>query len=267
MTTEIAKATLRRDDLDPPPSSSPERADVQPLVPLFSPGQVGGATFLGGPLAGVWLMATNYARLRRPRAARWTAIAGVVLTAAYLGLALFLPESIPRAMIWLPGLLVMLSLARQLQGSAFADHVQRGGPLMSNWNTVGRGVVALVLTLGLVMGGAFGVDLATRPDSVQFGDSQVFHDEGASSADAARVGAVLEKRGFFGSPVDVFVERRHDGLVIRFVVEESAINDDATRDQFAALGERLAADLGGQIFVELTSPELELRVPVGWSGK
>jgi hypothetical protein len=127
-----------------------------PTYKLYTPWQVFGATFLGGPLAGAWLIGSNDAALGHPenrsKALLWGGIATVIL----LVLAIFiLPEQTPRSLIPIVSCVVLMSLAKSQQGSLVEAHLAKGGNKGSVWQVIGIGLLGLVVTLAIGFALAF----------------------------------------------------------------------------------------------------------------
>lgn len=116
---------------------------------LYSPGQVAGAAFLGGPLAGCWLMAANYSEFGNEGARRQTLIWGVLGTLAVLGLSLVLPARFPNSVLPVAYALVLRQAAVGLQGTQFEQHLAAGGQKHSWWRVVGISLVCLVVVLAM----------------------------------------------------------------------------------------------------------------------
>jgi hypothetical protein len=127
---------------------------MAPRFRLFSHYQIGGATFLGTPLAAAVLLAINYRRLRRPRAA-WIALAIGLAVTALLVLLSFVPTDLPDTVyttIWDSLMSIFIALAgfraaEVAQGRALAAHKREGGRLESGWTWVGISLATTLLVL------------------------------------------------------------------------------------------------------------------------
>ncbi len=147
------------------PLSSQETLPTQetmstPTYRLYTPWQVFGATFLGGPIAGAWLLGSNYVSLGQPdnrnKALLWGGIATVIL----LILAIFiLPEQTPRSLIPIISCTLLMSLAKSQQGSLVEAHLAKGGSKGSVWQVIGIGILGLVITLAIALALAFLIPL------------------------------------------------------------------------------------------------------------
>jgi hypothetical protein len=116
---------------------------------LYSSGQVGGAAFLGGPLAGCWLMAANYSEFGND-SARWQMLIwGVLGTLAVLGVSFLLPTRLPNALLPAVYAYTLSELADRLQGTQFDQHLAAGGRKHSSWRVVGVSVVCLVVVVAM----------------------------------------------------------------------------------------------------------------------
>lgn len=137
----------------------PPTADVgvspSSVGPLYSPGQVAGATFLGSPIAGCWLLAANFRELGKFDARRNTLLAGALATIAVMVLALTLPDNFPNLVLPLAYTIALRQTAEWLQGPDFRLHLAEPGSKHSNWRVVGIGVgwmiIFVVVMFGIVL--------------------------------------------------------------------------------------------------------------------
>ena len=168
-----------------------DSATFLPLRALYSPNQIGLAQ-LGAP----WLLALNYRRLGRRRAAWITCVLGM---AASVALVLEAPESVAFAFI---GALLVFPLAWELQGRAFRRHVALGGRHASSLAALATGAGWLVLLVVL----AVAVQGPDQPQELRFGLAHVVVERNATADEAHAVADVLSE--FFakhpGAPVYVF---------------------------------------------------------------
>ena len=124
-----------------------------PALPTraYSPGQVAGAAFLGSPIAGSWLLASNYILFGQPSKRGPAIFWGVAITFAVFTLALFLPEDSPNALV--PGVytLAYQQFAKRTQGELFDSYCSAGGRKHSHWRVFGIGTVFLIVVIGLMI--------------------------------------------------------------------------------------------------------------------
>ena len=219
----------------------PEGATVIPTYSLYSRGQIGLTTFLCGPLAGGWMLFTNWRRLREPGKARFVLIGTIVTIAALLALAIATPN-IPHMPLGLAGLVAILALAAQ-QRFAYDDHVARGGARAGNGAAALVGVLSLLVLLVAIVGGAVVFFLATRAPEVDFGDDHtVQYTAGGTEAEARAVGENLQHAGFFlpNHPASVGVRRSGTHHVVEFVIQDQYIDDLSTWSEFRRNGRILS---------------------------
>lgn len=112
--------------------------------PLFRVSGIGLATFLGTLLAGGILLAMNERALGRPQRALPVLLLSLVAMAAMVAVPALLPEDLPAITFWLPPLVAMVLLARQLQGAAIDARIAAGLPMRSNWLAAGIAVLTMV---------------------------------------------------------------------------------------------------------------------------
>ena len=131
----------------------------------YSPGQVGFAALVGGPIAGFIVLASNFALFWAPKQRRQALLWGLVSEIALLVLVLVLPDRFPVVvvpMICIPALVI---LATRTQGAHFDEYIQSGGVKHSHWRVFGIGLLCFgVRAICLVL---LGVGLAlTGTDSL-----------------------------------------------------------------------------------------------------
>jgi len=149
------------------PSENPYRPPSADLstgpheaLPLYSPGQIGGVTLLGGPLAGAFLLAANYAGLNDATARTRTLAIGLLGSIAFFALAIAVPAGLSRPLP-IVSVIAMRSIADSLQGERYRKRLAAGGRRYSNWRVAGLGALFLVATLA-----AFVVLILAFPDFV-----------------------------------------------------------------------------------------------------
>lgn len=135
------------------PVASSETAPPPPPYRQYSTGQMTGATVLGSPLAGCWLLASkNYERLGDRSARNRTWVTGVLATVGAMTLGFFLPDNFPNSIIAISYTLGFREHFRLSQGTVFKKHIAAGGGRYSNWRAAGIGLLFLVGLL-VVIGG------------------------------------------------------------------------------------------------------------------
>src|SRR5690606_17821281 len=72
------------------PNARLDAAGTGAVVPLYSPGQVAAAGFLGGPVGLIWFLKANFAALGNARLERKTVVLGIVLLVALVAIMPFL---------------------------------------------------------------------------------------------------------------------------------------------------------------------------------
>jgi hypothetical protein len=119
---------------------------------LYTQTQIRAGSFLGGPIAAVYLLRENFRVLDRAPEARATVLWGVVVIAGILALLPFLPTRFPNYLI---PLLYMFGAGYvadqwQLRKQAILDSGKYR--IQSNWRVFGMSVLCLIaFTLALVL--------------------------------------------------------------------------------------------------------------------
>src|ERR1700678_2439839 len=87
------------DNLYAPPNSNVADFASSGSMSLYSPRQIYTAAFLGGPLAGAWLLSRNFDLLSKGSDCRKALFVGVVVIIALFPLLLVLPKNFPHMII------------------------------------------------------------------------------------------------------------------------------------------------------------------------
>jgi hypothetical protein len=148
-----------------PPSAVVEDRNINaallPNARLYSPRQIRIGTFLGGPIAAVYLLRANFLALNRTSEAHTTILCGIALLAGLLVLVPFLPKHFPNFLI--P---ILISIAAgfvadkwQLSKQAIVD--SGSYEFQSNWRLLGITLLSiiaflLIIVVGIVSLTAFG---------------------------------------------------------------------------------------------------------------
>jgi hypothetical protein len=245
-----------------------------PAYRLYDVGAAALAAFLGSPLAGAVLIASNYRKLGQGGNGLLALLlgAGASVGEIYLGLTSTKSPAIATLALFA----ITWFAANELQGSAIKTHVAWGGQLFSKWRAVW---VALVTTL--VLGGGVVAYLyhtgqlqkiiaqaqqqqkqlqtpqnptqtpqnpvPTPQNTVTIGTKdQVLFSGTATVNEATALGNALKAAGYFQDRgVTVLLSKGAGGTVIGFVVADGAWNQAGTVSQFEEIGRGVASTVGG----------------------
>ena len=118
-------------------------------IKLHSTKAIGGATFLGGPLAAGYLIKENFNALNKPHEGRKSLIIGIITTIVLFGGIFMVPEKIidkiPNPVIPLIYTLIILGIVERKQGEILKKHKEYGNPFYSGWRAAGIGFVSLLI--------------------------------------------------------------------------------------------------------------------------
>ena len=131
---------------------------------LYRVSGIGVATLLAGFAAGGLLLALNARRLGRPNAMLHYFGGALLATAGVIAMGLLLPENIPSAVFVVPQILIMLHLARSLQGTALAQHEAAGGRFESNWKAFGISILTIIALFAVIIAGMLLFDPALHAE-------------------------------------------------------------------------------------------------------
>lgn len=118
---------------------------------LFTPGQATLACVIGGPVAGGWLMARNFAAWGQRKEAWLTIAAGIGATLSLLVIGMLAPKHTGRTGLAILGVIGVKWTATSLQGRAVAAHQAGGGPIESWWKAFGLGLLNAVVVCSAVI--------------------------------------------------------------------------------------------------------------------
>lgn len=249
-----------------PPVAPPAAPPGHPSTyELYSPGQVVIAAVLGSPLAACWLMYLNHRRRGHGAYATRVLVVGTVATLALLLLAIVLPDRIG-GFVPIATLAAVHQLA-QRDRPLFEAHVAAGGRRASVWKAIGAGVGGMVAILAIVVPIAVGTDLLAG-DQVDFGaDQHVLYEEGATEADARKLGDYLVEIKFFNGQggKDVTLKKDGAGFVVVFVVADGAWLDEALVHDFDTIRGRISSRVfgGRPVAIELCDDMLFTKKKIG----
>lgn len=134
----------------PPEANLDANEDIKTYdFELYKISGIGLATFVGSALAGGFLISQNYKRLGNVKMANTALTYSVLATVAMMLLAYFLPENmnISNMVFTVIQVVVMVQVAKQLQGKTIGDHVSHGGQMASNWKAFGLSLLIIIAML------------------------------------------------------------------------------------------------------------------------
>jgi len=125
-------------------------------IKLYSSKAISGATFLGGPMAGGYMIGENYKALNKPIEGRNSLIIGIVSTIVLFTGIFMIPESIidkvPRQFIPLVYVGIIWGIVEWKQGEVLKLHQENGNSFYSGWKAALIGLISL----GIISIGVFG---------------------------------------------------------------------------------------------------------------
>jgi hypothetical protein len=247
-----------------PPQTNPP--PLPPAHKLYDVGAVGVATLLGTPVAGSILMALNYRRLGKTRAAVMTFLAGIGVTVFDIAAFFFLPGAW-RWALPLVGVLTTFYFAIKVQGPLVKQHVSQGGKRGSLLIALGLGAAFYLLISIATLGPTLSLLRTSFPTggSVTIGTKdEVIYGHGATQKEAAALGQALKSQGFFQDRgADVILWKDTEGAIVSFCVKEGIWNDPKAVSDSAEIGRAIAPAIGGTpIKVRLVNSLLQVKKEV-----
>lgn len=110
------------------------------------------ATFLGGPLAGAWLMASNFKAMGETvRATRTWVFAVMALVLVFLLSYIPSLDKIPSLFYSFAFCWTAHFLTRKYQGPQLQLHQENGGQFYTTWRAVGIGLIGMAVVLVIIL--------------------------------------------------------------------------------------------------------------------
>jgi hypothetical protein len=120
--------------------------------PIYNRTHIQLATFFGGPLAIIYILAENFKQLGQPEKVKRTWFIGIISLLLVITLGSFIPETwkIPTLVFPLIFLSVGAAIMHRIQGNEIKNHTDNGGPVYSLWRAVVVGSVCLLIMLAFL---------------------------------------------------------------------------------------------------------------------
>lgn len=138
--------------------------DIQtPTKKIYKDRAIWAGTFLGGPLAGGYLIAENFKVFNEPDKAKKTWIYAIIATVLIIGGIFLVPnlDKIPRQLIPLIYTAIAYYLVKHFQGRQIDSHINAGGQVYNWWRAFGIGLIGTVVILLPIFGIALLSDTTT----------------------------------------------------------------------------------------------------------
>jgi len=116
---------------------------------FYTAAQVSFGAFLGGPLAGVFMLAKNFKRLGMEDHAATTGFWGLILIVPFIFAMFLIPESVPGVAVPAAICVIFMSLVKNYQQAGIDDLEKSGTIRFTHWRMIGVTIVALLITVAL----------------------------------------------------------------------------------------------------------------------
>jgi hypothetical protein len=149
-----------------------ELIDIDLEKNIYKKGHIQLATFLGGPLSIIYILAENFKQLGYPEKVKKTWIIGIILFILFIALIIFMEWNIntPNYLPSLISILIGTAIMQSWQGEDIKNHVDKGGRVYSYWRAVSIGVISLLITvvimgiLVIILDKSFGLGILKKTD-------------------------------------------------------------------------------------------------------
>lgn len=214
-----------------------------PIHKIYKDRAVWFGTFLGGPLAGGYIIAENFKAFNQPDKAKKTWIYTIIATIIILGGIISIPDSvkIPNQIIPLIYTGIAYYLVQHFQGANITAHINAGGQLHSWWRTLSVGLVGLAIILIAVFSIVFLIDNAAVNDTTKtYGLMKheiAFDKNNISETEVNKIADGLTKTTFFDASVTkyVYAKKVDDSFEISISCDKSVTSNSEALKPFVQL--------------------------------
>jgi uncharacterized membrane protein YiaA len=197
---------------------------------LYTLNQILWTTLLGGPFAGVFMIADNFNTLGEPSKKRQVLITGFVLCLAVVLIGIYIGNHSPNSsgVVYAGILAGAISLvAKSMQETKINEYFKNGGVKKTNWSCLRLAIIFLICTLTLGYGLAYSLIGKSMPTSAELSET----DGGfVTIDDFPELVAAIQKTGQNGAFWVVLVPRTagNDELAanLQYSIEDGALGLD-----------------------------------------
>lgn len=223
------------------------------------------ASFIGGPLAGGYVLASNFKLFSEPGKVRVTVISTMVFTVVLFWSLFLLPEvsPVPEHLIPIIYTATFAALMKYHQGARIDAHMAVGGAARKWWHVVVVALISLaILTLSLfvfVIIPSGGWDLEARTYGAM-GNEIAYEAGNLTTAEVDECAKALEIAGFFDSSQTsyIYLEKSGDTLLFSANVLDTNINDPEVVAWFSQMQDDLEAALPDRkVVINLMRDDIE----------
>ncbi|MEK7545102.1 MAG: hypothetical protein AAB551_03145 [Patescibacteria group bacterium] len=122
---------------------------------LYTIGWISFASYLGGPLAGCYMLSKNFENFGKINEAEETLRIGTITTLLLFGLLAFIPESImvhiPKHLIPVMYTIAIYAFTKKHQEKDIQTHLKNGGTKHSGWDAFWVSLVSFVASLAYAL--------------------------------------------------------------------------------------------------------------------
>ena len=152
-----------RDEVNPyaPPTAQafPQASGDQSVAPLFTPKQVGIASFLASVMAGAALIAVNESRLGRGQRGVWVLLGAAGFLVLLIGTTFVAPD-LPGFPLGAAGAVAAYYTAKSMFGEEVEEQARRGIAPAKGSAALGWGLLGLLGAVAVMVGAAIAFELA-----------------------------------------------------------------------------------------------------------
>ncbi len=124
-----------------------------PPKPIFKEGAIVGASFLGGPMAGAYMMAHNFRAFDEPNKAKMAMVYAGLITFILVVAAVFLPDDYNTVFRIFPIVctVIISRIVHSYQGGKIERHIKQRGRTFPWWWAVVIALISVVIVVAAIL--------------------------------------------------------------------------------------------------------------------
>ena len=205
------------------------------LKKVFTTKMIWSATYLGGPLAAGILMSKNYKVFGKKKEAQISILLGIVFTIIVLVGVFLIPEhiidKIPMPVIPLFYSLIIVWVAKKLQGKDLTEFLENSGKKASYWSVIGYSLISMVVilipvTVYFFAGTTNHIDGYSKKVDVSK-NVTLYYDKNTDDKISNKLAQAIKISSFNRSDgVDFFLDNQKDYYKLTIIVDDLSIITD-----------------------------------------
>ena len=199
---------------------------------IFTIKKISLITFLFGPVAGTFLIASNFQELGESKLAKRTIILGILLTFILFALLSSITYDVlgNLASLSIPPLYlaIIAYVSSNLQNNQIKAYLEKGGQTASTLSAFGIGFSGLFVAIVIFIG-VEALDEKVKYKKIEIGTDQIlFYERNIPDNNSLRLSRILKDSGFLDDvdQIEVYLDLEDDKYQLRFILIDPTILKD-----------------------------------------